>query len=111
MAKELGFNEAAREKILKGINVLADTVKLTLGPKGRNMVLEKSFGSPIITKDGVTVAKEVELEDRFENVGAQMVKEVAGKTSPESRRAGRWRAGTMHKHQASKNPLNFPALA
>ncbi len=74
-------------------------------------MLEKSFGSPTITKDGVTVAKEIELEDRFENVGAQMVKEVAGKTSGESSRAGRWRAGTRHRHQASKNPLNFPALA
>ena len=75
MAKEIRFNQAAREKVLRGVNLLADTVKLTLGPKGRNVVLEKSFGSPTITKDGVTVAKEIELEDRFENVGAQMVKE------------------------------------
>jgi chaperonin GroEL len=84
MAKEIRFNEAARGKVLKGLNILADTVKLTLGPKGRNVMLEKSFGSPTITKDGVTVAKEIELEDRFENVGAQMVKEVAGKTSSEA---------------------------
>jgi len=84
MAKEIRFNEAARGKVLKGLNILADTVKLTLGPKGRNVMLDKSFGSPTITKDGVTVAKEIELEDRFENVGAQMVKEVAGKTSSEA---------------------------
>ncbi len=84
MAKEIRFNEAARGKVLKGVNILADTVKLTLGPKGRNVMLEKSFGSPTITKDGVTVAKEIELEDRFENVGAQMLKEVAGKTSSEA---------------------------
>ena len=84
MAKEIRFSEAARGKVLKGVNILADTVKLTLGPKGRNVMLEKSFGSPTITKDGVTVAKEIELEDRFENVGAQMVKEVAGKTSSEA---------------------------
>ena len=81
MAKEIIFNENARKKILNGVNVLADTVKTTLGPKGRNVVLDKSFGSPVITKDGVTVAKEIELEDKFENMGAQMVKEVASKTS------------------------------
>ncbi len=84
MAKEIRFNEAARGKVLKGLNILADTVKLTLGPKGRNVMLEKSFGSPTITKDGVTVAKEIELEDKFQNVGAQMVKEVAGNTSKEA---------------------------
>ena len=84
MAKEIRFNQAAREKVLEGVNILADTVKLTLGPKGRNVMLEKSFGSPTITKDGVTVAKEIELENRFENVGAQMVMEVAGKTSSEA---------------------------
>ena len=81
MAKQLVFEQAAREKILQGVDVLANAVKITLGPKGRNVVIEKSFGSPIITKDGVTVAKEVELEDRFQNMGAQMVKEVASKTS------------------------------
>jgi len=81
MAKELKFDQEARNAILRGINVLADAVKVTLGPKGRNVILEKSFGSPTVTKDGVTVAKEIELEDKFENMGAQMVKEVASKTS------------------------------
>jgi len=81
MAKEILFESRAREAILRGVNTLADTVKVTLGPKGRNVVIDKSFGSPTITKDGVTVAKEIELENRFENMGAQMVKEVASKTS------------------------------
>src|SRR5579885_3251084 len=75
------FSQEAREKIQKGVNVLADAVTVTLGPKGRNVVLEKSFGAPTVTKDGVTVAKEIQLEDKFENMGAQMVKEVASKTS------------------------------
>ena len=81
MAKELKFRSKARESLLNGINALTDAVKVTLGPKGRNVILEKTFGSPTITKDGVTVAKEIELEDKFENMGAQMVKEVASKTS------------------------------
>jgi chaperonin GroEL len=81
MAKELKFEQEARNSILRGVNILADVVKVTLGPKGRNVILEKSFGSPTVTKDGVTVAKEIELEDKFENMGAQMVKEVASKTS------------------------------
>src|SRR6058998_3558013 len=81
MAKEIIFDVRAREAILHGVNTLADAVKVTLGPKGRNVVIEKSFGSPTITKDGVTVAKEIELENKFENMGAQMVKEVASKTS------------------------------
>src|SRR5262252_67926 len=80
-AKIVKFSEEARAKILKGVNILADAVTVTLGPRGRNVVLEKSFGAPNVTKDGVTVAKEVELEDKFENMGAQMVKEVASKTS------------------------------
>jgi chaperonin GroEL len=80
-AKEILFDVRARETILKGVNTLADAVKVTLGPKGRNVVIEKTFGSPTITKDGVTVAKEIELENKFENMGAQMVKEVASKTS------------------------------
>jgi chaperonin GroEL len=80
-AKIVRFSQEAREKILKGVNTLADAVTVTLGPKGRNVVLEKSFGAPTVTKDGVTVAKEIELEDKFENMGAQMVKEVASKTS------------------------------
>jgi len=81
MAKEIKYGEKARESILKGVDTLADAVKITLGPKGRNVILEKSFGAPNITKDGVTVAKEIELENKFENMGAQMVKEVASKTS------------------------------
>jgi chaperonin GroEL len=80
-AKEVKFSEEAREKVLGGVTILADAVTVTLGPKGRNVVLEKSFGAPTVTKDGVTVAKEIELEDKFENIGAQMVKEVASKTS------------------------------
>ena len=83
-AKELVFAEAARSRILKGVNTLADTVKVTLGPRGRNVVIEKSWGAPTVTKDGVTVAKEVELKDKFENIGAQMVKEVASKVSDEA---------------------------
>src|SRR5215468_5770876 len=80
-AKELRYREDARAAILRGVNALANTVKVTLGPKGRNVVLSRKFGSPVVTKDGVTVAKEVELPDRYENMGAQMVKEVASKTS------------------------------
>ncbi len=72
-AKDVKFDSDARERMLRGVNILADAVKVTLGPKGRNVVIEKSFGAPRITKDGVTVAKEVELSDRFENMGAQMV--------------------------------------
>ncbi|MBW1720931.1 MAG: chaperonin GroEL [Deltaproteobacteria bacterium] len=81
MAKEIKYSQKARESMLKGVDTLANAVKVTLGPKGRNVILEKTFGSPNITKDGVTVAKEIELEDKFENMGAQMVKEVASKTS------------------------------
>ncbi|HEY6546123.1 MAG TPA: TCP-1/cpn60 chaperonin family protein, partial [Dokdonella sp.] len=80
-AKEIRFSEDARARMLRGVNTLANAVKATLGPKGRNVVLEKSFGAPTITKDGVSVAKEIELADKFENMGAQMVKEVASKTS------------------------------
>src|ERR1700752_4476201 len=80
-AKEVKFSTDAREKMLHGVDILANAVKVTLGPKGRNVVIEKSFGSPTITKDGVTVAKEIELDDKFENMGAQLVKEVASKTS------------------------------
>tara|TARA_R110001592_G_scaffold18530_1_gene76787 strand:- start:1867 stop:3510 length:1644 start_codon:yes stop_codon:yes gene_type:complete len=83
-AKDVLFGNDARAKMLRGVNVLADAVKVTLGPKGRNVVLDKSFGGPIITKDGVTVAKEIELEDKFENMGAQMVKEVASKANDEA---------------------------
>ena len=80
-AKDVKFDTDARNRMLSGVNILADAVKVTLGPKGRNVVLDKSFGAPRITKDGVTVAKEVELEDKFENMGAQMVKEVASRTN------------------------------
>ena len=80
MAKQLFFDIEARNKMKKGVDILANAVKVTLGPKGRNVVIEKKFGAPSITKDGVTVAKEIELEDLIENMGAQMVKEVASKT-------------------------------
>src|SRR6056297_1677973 len=80
-AKEVRFSEDARQKMLKGVDILAKAVSVTLGPKGRNVVLEKSFGSPTVTKDGVSVAKEIELENKFENMGAQMVKEVASQAS------------------------------
>ena len=80
-AKDIRFSEDARARMLRGVNTLANAVKATLGPKGRNVVLEKSYGAPTITKDGVSVAKEIELADKFENMGAQMVKEVASKTS------------------------------
>src|SRR5436853_734542 len=81
MPKQLKFDEEARASLLKGINIMANAVKATLGPKGRNVVIDKKFGSPTITKDGVTVAKEIELQDKYENMGAQMLKEVASKTS------------------------------
>src|SRR5690606_8277669 len=81
MAKEIKFGEDARRAMEKGINQLADTVKVTLGPKGRNVVLDKKFGAPLITNDGVTIAREIELEDKYENMGAQLVKEVATKTN------------------------------
>src|SRR5437660_5535149 len=80
-AKEVRFASDARERMLRGIDILANAVKVTLGPKGRNVVIEKSFGAPRTTKDGVTVAKEIELEDKFENMGAQMVREAAQKTN------------------------------
>ena len=81
MAKQLKFDVAARESLLKGVDKLANAVKVTLGPKGRNVMIAKSFGAPNVTKDGVTVAKEIELEDAYENLGAQMTKEVASKTN------------------------------
>ena len=81
MAKQIIYGEEARKAIERGVNQLADTVKITLGPKGRNVVLDKKFGSPLVTNDGVTIAKEIELEDAFENMGAQMIKEVSTKTN------------------------------
>src|SRR5438876_2524041 len=80
-AKEIAFHQAAREQILRGVKILSDAVAVTLGPKGRNVVLEKSFGAPTVTKDGVTVAKEIDLGDHFQNMGAQLVREAATKTS------------------------------
>ena len=85
-AKEVRFSDDARSRMVRGVNILANAVKVTLGPKGRNVVLEKSFGSPTVTKDGVSVAKEIELDDKFENMGAQMVKEVSSQTSDRTRR-------------------------
>ena len=81
MAKQIKYGEDARKKLLDGVNQLADTVKVTLGPKGRNVVLDKNYGAPLITNDGVTIAKEIELEDPFENMGARLVKEVSTKTN------------------------------
>ena len=81
MAKDINYGEEARKKLLDGVNKLADTVKVTLGPKGRNVVLDKNFGAPLITNDGVTIAKEIELEDKYENIGARLVKEVSTKTN------------------------------
>src|ERR671911_841230 len=83
-AKDIRFSSEARERMLHGVDVLADAVKVTLGPKGRNVLIEKSYGAPRISKDGVTVAKEIQLPDHFENMGAQMVREVAAKTSTET---------------------------
>jgi chaperonin GroEL len=83
-AKEVRFGTDSRARLLRGVDILAEAVKVTLGPKGRNVVLDKSFGAPRITKDGVTVAKEIELADKFENMGAQMVKEVASKASDQA---------------------------
>jgi chaperonin GroEL len=81
VAKEIRFREDARKSMLDGVNVLADAVRVTLGPRGRNVIIDKKFGSPLITKDGVTVAKEIELKDTYQNMGAQMVREVASKTN------------------------------
>ena len=84
MAKEVKFSDSARQSMLAGVNTLSDAVKVTLGPKGRNVILDKSFGAPTVTKDGVSVAKEIELKDKFENMGAQMLKAVASQTSDEA---------------------------
>ena len=95
-AKDVKFAGDARDRMLRGVDILANAVKVTLGPKGRNVVLDKSFGAPRITKDGVTVAKEIELEDKFENMGAQMVREVAQKTNDQGRRRHH------HRHRAGR---------
>ena len=81
MAKQVTFGSDSRQKLVEGVNILANAVKVTLGPKGRNVVIERSFGAPHVTKDGVTVAREIELEDKLQNMGAQMVKEVASRTA------------------------------
>jgi len=98
--KEVRFADDARQRMLRGVNVLANAVKVTLGPKGRNVVLEKSFGAPTVTKDGVSVAKEIELEDKFENMGVQMVKEVASQTSDAAATARRRRPCSRRRSSA-----------
>ena len=95
-AKDVKFSVDARDRMLRGVDILANAVRVTLGPKGRNVVLDKSFGAPRITKDGVTVAKEIELEDKFENMGAQMVREVASKYLRHRRRRHH------HRHRAGR---------
>ena len=104
-AKDVKFSQDARDSMLRGVDILANAVKVTLGPKGRNVVLEKSYGAPRITKDGVTVAKEIELEDKFENMGAQLVREVASKTSRRRRRRHdhRDRACASHRQRGRKS--------
>ena len=104
-AKEVKFGQDARERMLHGVDILANAVKVTLGPKGRNVVLEKSFGAPRITKDGVTVAKEIELEDKFENMGAQMVREVASKTSDTRRRRHHHRDASRPGHRQGRREV------
>src|SRR6188768_312711 len=84
MAKDINFNVEARDRLKRGVDALANAVKVTLGPKGRNVIIDKKFGSPVVSKDGVTVAKEIELKDPIENMGAQMVKEVASKTADQA---------------------------
>ena len=107
-AKDVRFSTDAREKMLRGVDILANAVKVTLGPKGRNVVLDKSYGAPRITKDGVTVAKEIELADKFENMGAQMVREVASKTSTSPATAPRpppcWRKPSCKRRAPSRSP-------
>ena len=99
-AKEVKFGDSARKKMLTGVNVLADAVKATLGPKGRNVIIEKSFGAPTITKDGVSVAKEIELKDRFENMGAQLVKDVASRANGRRRQHHhRYRSGSIDRQR------------
>jgi len=111
-AKQLAFDISAREKLLRGIDILANAVRTTLGPRGRNVVLDKSFGSPLVTKDGVTVAKEIELEDKFENMGAQLIKEVASKTSDvagtEQRQQQSLRSPSTEKAQSLSQPVITP---
>ena len=107
-AKDVKFSRDARERILRGVDILADAVKVTLGPKGRNVVIDKSFGAPRITKDGVTVAKEIELKDKFENMGAQMLREVASKAND---KAGGNRLHAFANDCLSKNGRGGGAVA
>ena len=106
MAKEIKYGAEARAALEAGVNKLANTVRVTLGPKGRNVVLDKSFGSPLITNDGVTIAKEIELEDGFENMGAQLIKEVASKTNDvaRDRRGGYQGDEQAHQRQGADCP-------
>ena len=107
-AKDVKFSTDARDRMLRGVDTLANAVRVTLGPKGRNVVIDKSFGAPRITKDGVTVAKEIELEDKFENMGAQMVREVAQKTNDTGRRRHHHRDRARARHRARKAPSRWP---
>jgi hypothetical protein len=113
-AKEVRFSGDARQRMLRGVDILADAVKVTLGPKGRNVVLDKSFGAPRITKDGVTVAKEIELADKFENMGAQMVREVAwtssaASTSRSTRRSRTSRPAPRRSRAPTRSPRSAPS--
>ena len=108
-AKEVKFSVDARDRMLHGIDTLTHAVRVTLGPKGRNVILDKSFGAPRITKDGVTVAKEIELEDEFENMGAQMVREVASKTSDQAGDAPRRRPCSLTRSFGKAPRLSPPA--
>ena len=107
-AKDVNFSADARERMLRGVDILANAVKVTLGPKGRNVVIEKTFGAPRITKDGVTVAKEIELDDKFENMGAQMVSEVASKTNDTGRRRHHHRHGAGPGHRQRRREVASP---
>ena len=107
-AKDVKFSVDARDRMLRGVDILANAVKVTLGPKGRNVVLDKSFGAPRITKDGVTVAKEIELEDKFENMGAQMVREVASEVLRLRRRRHHHRDRAGRRDRARKAPRRLP---
>src|SRR5688572_12476048 len=117
MAKQIVYGEESRQAILRGVNALADAVKVTLGPKGRNVVIDKKFGSPTITKDGVTVAKEIDLKNSLENMGAQMVREVASKTSDTAgdgttrRRCSRRRFTAKASRWSSRAPTRWSSSA
>ena len=106
-AKDVRFGSDARARMLRGVDILADAVKITLGPKGRNVVLDKSFGAPRITKDGVTVAKDIELSDKFENMGAQLVREVASRASDDAG-DGTTTATVLAKPSSRKVPRRSP---